>query len=161
MGLGGPLTGRSATPKHPLTVLVFRATREIMPMSGSRMLVCSLVLGALVAACSDDPGLPAAEYEVQVRTDSFFPSVLEIDAGERVRWVSTLRKSADSPRTVTSGSGAADPQAGARFDEELDGYGSGDKTGDAFAFRFDEPETVFYFSRLPAGREFAGRVIVR
>jgi hypothetical protein len=43
----------------------------------------------------------------------------------------------------------------------LDGYGSGDRNGEAFVRRFDEPDTVFYFSRLPAGRGFTGRVIVR
>lgn len=130
-------------------------------MSGSRLLVCSLVLGALVAACGDDATLPDADHEVQVRTADFFPATLEVAAGERVRWVSILRQGEDSRRTVTSGIGPADPEAGVRFDEELEGYGSGDRTGEAFVFQFDEPDTVFYFSRLPAGREFTGRVIVR
>ncbi len=130
-------------------------------MSGSRLLVCSLVLGALAAGCGDEASLPDAEHEVQVRTEDFFPVTLDIAAGERVRWVSILRQGTDSRRTVTSGTGPADPQAGVLFDEELDGYGSGDRTGETFVFRFDEPDTVFYFSRLPAGREFTGRVIVR
>lgn len=130
-------------------------------MSRSRLLACSLALGAFFAACGDDATLPKADHEVEVRTADFFPATLEISTGESVRWVNVLRKGADSPRTVTSGVGPADPQAGSLFDEELDGYGSGDRTGEAFVRRFDEPDTVYYFSRLPAGHEFTGRVIVR
>jgi plastocyanin len=130
-------------------------------MSGSRWVVCSLVLAACLAACGEDSALPDAEYEVEVRTADFFPATLVINSGERVRWVNVLRRAADSPRTVTSGGGPDDPQAGVLFDEELDGYGSGDRNGEAFVRKFDEPDTVFYFSRLPAGRGFTGRVIVR
>ena len=130
-------------------------------MRGSRLCLIATGLAALVISCGDDPGLPEAEHEVQVRTDSLFPSTLTVTAGERVRWVSILREGADTRRSVTSGSGPADTLAGGLFDAVLEGYGSGDPTGDTFVFRFEEPETTRYFSRFPEGHEFTGVVIVR
>jgi plastocyanin len=115
----------------------------------------------LVACGEDDESLPAAEAEVLVRSDSYLPETIEIEAGQRVRWVHAERRGPDSGRTVTSGEGPNDPQAGALFDALLEGYASDERFGDTFVFRFEEPDSVSYFSRIPAGREFRGRVIVR
>ncbi len=122
-----------------------------------------VLTAAFLASCGDDQTKPAANEEVEVLTESFLPAQVEITTGQSVRWVNNLRKDANSLRTVTSGKPTDPPEMqGLLFDVELDGYDSGEPWGDVFVFEFNDPEvdTVYYFSRYPAGNEFTGRVLV-
>lgn len=71
------------------------------------ILFASLCLGASLA--------PAATYTIQQQGTTFSPSEVIIFAGDTVEWVWN-----SGSHTVTSGAGAADPDAGTMFDMPLD-----------------------------------------
>jgi plastocyanin len=95
---------------------------------------------------------------IEIQTAQFFPREVHSMPGRPVRWVNRLSRSAQNERTVTSGTGPDDPDAGALFDELVVGFAEGEE--DDFVFRFDEPGEYPYFSRLPSGEEFTGTVTV-
>lgn len=121
-----------------------------------------LFLAGLLFApgCSEDEQVPFADHEVKVRRIDFLPDSLFVAAGERVRWVNTLSQSTQNTRTVTSGEGPGDPEAGSLFDATLAGYSSGNAVGDYFVFQFLDPGRYPYFTRLPTGDEYSGVIIV-
>jgi plastocyanin len=121
------------------------------------VLASLLVLGS---GCGEDEQVPAADHEVKIRRTDFFPDSLFIEAGESVRWVNTLSQSTQNTRTVTSGNGPSDPQAGTLFDATLEGYASGNAFGDFFVYLFEDPGRYPYFTRLPAGEGYSGVIIV-
>jgi plastocyanin len=122
-----------------------------------------LVLAAAASlaglACSDDPA-PKADAEVRVETQRFFPAQLFIARGDQVRWVNVLRRDAGNVRTVTSGTGPDDPEAGELFDVSLQGFATGEIEGESTTYTFNEAGTYTYFSREPQGQEFTGTVRV-
>jgi plastocyanin len=114
----------------------------------------------LAAGCGSDTA-PKADAEVRIQTARFFPDPVEIRPGDTVRWVNTLSRSTENRRTVTSGTGPNDPQAGAAFDDTLQGYPPGSAEGQSVIHEFDDPGTYPYFSRIPQGAEFSGTIVVR
>jgi plastocyanin len=121
------------------------------------LLVLLASLGSsLTTGCGDDQELPEAEAEVEVRPTDFFPDSVSISAGSRVLWVN--RQPSGIVRTVTSGTGSSDSTAGALFDAVLDGFEKGEKFGDTFVFRFNDPGVYPYFNRIDG--EFSGVVTV-
>ncbi len=122
--------------------------------------ILALLAGAL-SGCNGAATRPPGEKQVVIRTDSFFEKQIEVTAGQPVRWVNGLSRSADNVRSVTSGTGPDDPDAGKLFDVTLQGYAPGQPEGEDFVHRFAEPGVYPYFSRYPAGHEFGGTVYVQ
>jgi len=118
------------------------------------------LLIVIVSACSEDEQVPLADHEVRIRQLDFLPDSLGIVAGQTVRWVNTMSQSAANTRTVTSGEGPDDSEAGSLFDATLGGYSSGHAYGDYFVFKFVDPGRYPYFTRLPTGEEYTGVVVV-
>jgi plastocyanin len=112
-----------------------------------------------LAACGEEEG-PGADYEIRIETARFFPSTLDIPAGSNVRWVNVLSRAPENLRTVTSGSLPPDASDGAAFDDTLQGYPPGTGRGETVTRRFDEPGVYPYFTRIPAGSEYAGSITV-
>ncbi len=96
-----------------------------------------------------------------METARFFPSASVIPIGGKVRWVNFLSRSDANRRTVTSGTGPEDPDAGMLFDVTLEGFGQGEPTGESYTRTFNERGTFNYFTRLPSGAEFTGTVTVQ
>jgi len=115
---------------------------------------------ALSFSCGSDNG-PRVDTRIRVERFRFFPNQVDVRPGTRVRWVNVERRANDATFSVTSGTGPDDPEAGALFDRTLLGAPQGEPEGDDFIYKFDERGTFFYFSRLPEGGEFMGRVTVR
>lgn len=111
----------------------------------------------LAAGCGNDS--PGADHEIRIETARFFPKDPDLRPGETVRWYNTLPKSAENVRTVTSGTGPDDPDAGKLFDVTLQGYEG--KNFDDFTYKFTDRGTYPYFTRLPQGGEYGGTVTVR
>jgi plastocyanin len=122
--------------------------------------VAVLVL-SLGSGCGDDAAGPEVDREVRVERARFFPEVIDVTPGAKIRWVNVLPRTAENERTVTSGTGKEDPDAGDTFDVTLRGYASGEARGETFVFEFIDRGTFTYFSRLPDGEEFFGTVTVR
>lgn len=125
-----------------------------------RMLLAAAALLVFAAACDDEPK-PDVDVEIRIETARFFPSAVTVGPGSRVRWVNVLRREEGNVRTVTSGTGPDDPDAGMMFDAPLQGYASGEAEGENFTFRFDSFGTFHYFTRLPNGQEYGGTVTVQ
>ena len=121
-------------------------------------LTASALATFLVLGCGDDEA-PSADFTVEVQTARFFPSQLSVPVGSTVRWVNVNPR--DSLRTVTSGTGVDDPEAGAAFDDTLSGYAQGSTEGESVIHQFDDRGTFYYFSRIPQGSDFTGRVEVQ
>jgi hypothetical protein len=126
----------------------------------------ALLAGAVHwAACGDDDdsGLPV-DRTIRITETNFIPNEVTVVSGSRIEWQNRFRED----RTVTSGTGAADPAAGDLFDVTLRGYRSGEAIGGTWQQVFTatdtlHPDTIHYFSRLvPDGftSPFRGRVIV-
>ncbi len=120
-----------------------------------------VLLAGVLTGCGGEATRPPGEEQVLVRTDSFFQKQVVVTAGQPVRWVNVLRRSEENLRTVTSGTGPDDPDAGKLFNATLQGYASGDPVGEDFVHRFTQPGTYPYFSRFPVGHEFSGTVYVQ
>jgi plastocyanin len=123
-------------------------------MSGRRRAPRGLTLAFSVlifaaASCGDEETSgPAPDVTIRVNESNFNPASREIHVGQTVEWENRYRDG----RTVTSGLGPDDPDAGLLFDEELAGYPSGEAVGGKFRFKFLEADTVHYFSRdVPGG----------
>jgi plastocyanin len=114
----------------------------------------------LAAGCGSDES-PNVQAEIRIETARFFPDPVDIRPGDTVRWVSILPRSPENLRTVTSGTGPDDPDAGIAFDDTLQGYRAGSPEGESVTHTFDDPGTYTYFSRIPAGSEFSGTILVR
>ncbi len=86
---------------------------------------------------------------VQVATSgaSFSPANVSINVGDAVKWTSS------GSHTVTSGTGAADPNVGALFDEGL-------SVGQTFQFTFTVPGVYHYFCRPHESSGMKGTVTV-
>jgi plastocyanin len=136
----------------------FREGPAVVSAVGRLIVLASLLV--LGSGCGEDEQVPAADHEVKVRRSDFFPDSLFVEAGESVRWVNTLSQSTENRRTVTSGDGPSDPQAGTLFDAVLEGYSSGNAFGDYFVYLFQDPGRYPYFTQLPAGGEYSGVIIV-
>ncbi len=104
---------------------------------------------------------PSADQEIRVQTASFFPQEVEIHAGQKVLWVNVLRKAPENVRTVMSGTGPDDPDAGALFNHTLEGFGNGQATGESFTYTFTDVGDYPFFSQPPGGAVFRGTVTVR
>ncbi len=89
----------------------------------------------------------AANFTVVQVDLTFTPDDLTINVGDTVEWVHQ-----SGFHTVTNGTGAADPQAGAMFDANL---GSG-----TFSFTFNSSGDVPYFCRPHEGFGMAGMIHV-
>lgn len=130
-------------------------------MVGGRLvsgLVLAMVVLSLACSSTTEPQVAAT---VRVETARFFPDQVEVSPGAQVRWYNFLAQGAGTDRTVTSGTGPGDENAGDLFDEVLGGYAQGQPEGDSFIYEFNEPGEYKYFSRLPGGAEFFGTVVVR
>ena len=124
-----------------------------------RLVMAGLALLLGTTACSEDSA-PRVDAEIDVRRTAFFPAQVFIKPGARVRWVNVVEP-VEGPRTVTSGSGPGDPDAGMLFDVTLQPRSSGQASGEEYVRRFEEPGNYLYFSRLPQGEEFTGVVVVQ
>ena len=124
------------------------------------LLGLALLLAATNPGCSEDPPTgPLVDAVIKIRDTTFIPSTLTIEVNQRVEWQNWSRDA----RTVTSGVGPNDPDAGDRLDVRLDGYPSGEAIGGRLQLQFTEPDTFYYFSRnVPPGYEgaFLGTIIV-
>lgn len=127
----------------------------------TRRLFWLLIPVSLVLFACSETAQPRADHEIRVETARFFPSVEDVALGASVRWTNVLRDAPENVRTVTSGTGPDDPEAGALFDVSLKGFASGEATGESFLFSFSERGTYSYFSRLPDGAEFTGTIRVQ
>jgi plastocyanin len=116
---------------------------------------------SLVATACDDTDPERFDHEIRVQVDSFFPKNIVVGVGSRVRWVNVQRKDQGTARSVTSGTGPDDTDAGVLFDAVVDGFETGEIEGDEFIHRFTDIGTFSYFSRLPEGEEFGGTVVVQ
>lgn len=110
----------------------------------------------LAAGCDDEDGAnepivgDGNVFEVQIEGDMFTPRELTIPVGATVRWVN-----GDSEdHTVTSGTGAADPGAGASFDRTLG-------PGETFEVTFDSSGEQPYFCRIHEALGMTGRITVK
>lgn len=90
-----------------------------------------------------------ASQTVQVSASgvSFSPANVSINVGDAVRWTSS------GSHTVTSGTGAADPNAGNEFDRTL-------PAGQSFQHTFSAPGVYHYFCRPHEGSGMKGTVTV-
>jgi plastocyanin len=78
----------------------------------------------------------AATHTVTQVGNTFDPPEITIDVGDTVEWVHTA-----GIHTVTSGTGAMDPEVGLLFDEDLT------SAAPLVTFTFNEPGDVPYFCR--------------
>ena len=124
--------------------------------------LCGLAL-LLVAAnpgCSEDPPTgPLIDVVVKIRDTTYIPAIVTIEVNQRVEWQNWSR----DDRTVTSGVGPNDPNAGELLDAQLAGYPNGEAIGGRLQRQFTEPDTFYYFSReVLAGYTgaFLGTIIV-
>lgn len=119
-----------------------------------------MVLLLVSPGCSEDPPTgPPIDRTIRVLDTTFIPSNTTIQVGQWVEW----QNRSQEDRTVTSGVGADDPEAGSLFDVMLEGYPSGEAIGGRFVRQFTEPDTIYYFSRkVPDGftGDFLGVLIV-
>jgi plastocyanin len=90
-----------------------------------------------------------AEVEVKVRNNVFIPRDITIPMGETVKWVWE-----EGFHTTTSGTGSADPQAGALWDEFIT---SSDTT---FSFQFNDEGVFPYFCIPHESLDMKGTVTV-
>jgi len=121
------------------------------------MLATALAMTPAVMSCGDDA--PEASAEVQIKRDAFFPSSIEILAGETVSWVNVLSRSAENLRTVTSVDSTETHDL--LFDVALEGYESGEAFGERYTHKFKERGVWHYFTRNPQDDQFTGMVVVR
>lgn len=137
-----------------------RFTGSKSPEKLAALLGLSLLLVATNPGCSEDPPTgPLVNVVIKIRDTTFFPSNVAIQVNQRVEWQNWSR----DDRTVTSGLGPNDPDAGDILDIRLDGYPSGEAIGGRYQLQFTEPDTFYYFSReVPPGYEgaFLGTIIV-
>jgi plastocyanin len=93
-----------------------------------------------IAFCLSLAPLPltAAVHTVEVIGLTFVPAELDIDQGDTVEWV---HDGTSTFHTLTSGTGAADPQAGALFDVTFA------SPGQVFSQLFADSGDVPYFCR--------------
>ena len=124
------------------------------------MLATALVLIPAVMSCGDDEA-PGADHEVKVQRAAFFPSTVELQVGESVRWVNILSKSPENLRTVTSGLVDSTETHGLLFDVTLEGYESGEAFGQNYTHKFEDRGVWHYFTRNPQNDQFTGMVVVR
>jgi plastocyanin len=104
-----------------------------------------------VAALALSSSAFGATHVVTVQDNFVFtPSIVTIHAGDSVEW---RHVGSSIPHTTTSGTGAADPQAGVLWDESLN-------PSDTFAYEFDIPGNYDYFCRIHEGSGMTGQVIV-
>jgi plastocyanin len=93
----------------------------------------------------------AATHNVTVSSFVFTPDSLTIDLGDTVEWTWV-----SGTHTVTSGTGAADPNVGALFDEALN---SGSVS---FSYTFNDTAGAYpYFCRFHESRGMKGVVVVQ
>jgi plastocyanin len=124
--------------------------------------VAALAALTLLAApgCSEDPPTgPHIDVVIKVRDTTYIPSNVTIQVNQRVEWQNVSR----DPRTITSGVGPEDPDAGEILDVTLAGYPPGEAIGGRLQRQFTEPDTFYYFSReVPDGftGDFLGVIIV-
>jgi plastocyanin len=94
-----------------------------VPRHLNAVLFVTLVVGW--ACASDKPTGPPAAAEIKIMDTAFVPAIVSIDPGQTIEWINRSR----DHRTVTSGFGAADPEAGQDFDVDLAGYRPGEPDG--------------------------------
>ncbi len=123
-------------------------------------LALSAPAAVILSSCGDDDaGGPPADVVIRINESNFNPASIEISAGQVVEWENRFSQT----RTVTSGTGPDDPDAGLEFDESLAGYPSGKVVGGRYRMKFDTPDTIRYFSReVPPGfvGVFSGNILV-
>jgi plastocyanin len=90
---------------------------------------------AMVSLLAAGP-VRAATHVVTQSGFSFLPTNLVILVGDTVRWEHT-----SGTHTVTNGTGASDPEAGALFDAPLSG------SDPVFEYTFNDPGLIDYFCR--------------
>ncbi len=91
------------------------------------------------------------ELEVAVLDSEFDPQTAYVFEGEQILWVFD----GDIPHTVTSGTGIADPEAGAAFDESI-GFANPD-----FSYLYETVGTYPYFCRPHEIMGMTGSVVVQ
>lgn len=111
--------------------------------TGGALLIAAVTL-ALAPGCSESPPTgPQVSETIKIRDTVFLPSTATIRVGQWVAWENVVR----DDRTVTSGTGPDDPDAGDLFDVALEGYPPGKPVGGRFLRQFTEPDTITYFTR--------------
>jgi plastocyanin len=111
----------------------------------------SLLVAVLTLTFALTGGAFGATHVVTVQDNLVFtPDVLTIHAGDAVEW---QHVGSSISHTTTSGTGAADPNAGVLWDEPLNPGGS-------FTYTFDVPGTYDYFCRPHEGTGMTGQVFV-
>lgn len=129
-----------------------------IPRHFNAVLFVTLVVGW--ACASDKPTGPPAAAEIKIMDTAFVPAIVSIDPGQTIEWINRSR----DHRTVTSGFGAADPEAGQDFDVDLAGYRPGEPDGGHFRKTFAHTDTVHFFSRIAPsglGSTISGTIIIR
>ena len=136
-------------------MLCFRPTRIPGACIG-----LALLLAGVNPGCSEDPPTgPMVDVVIKIRDTTYIPSSVTISINQRVEWQNWSRDA----RTVTSGAGASDPEAGELLDVRLEGYPNGEAIGGRHQRQFTEVDTFYYFSRdVPPGYTgaFDGTIIV-
>jgi plastocyanin len=102
----------------------------------------------LIALAPPGAGAQTTHTVTQTGT-SFSPANLVIEVGDTVRWVWT-----SLAHTVTSGTGASDPNVGALFDAALNSFSP------QFQFTFNQAGTVPYFCRPHELGGMTGTIVV-
>lgn len=85
--------------------------------------------------------------QVSASDFSFSPSSIAINVGDTVKWT------ASGSHTITSGTGASDPNAGALFSQHV-------STGQVFSFVFTLPGTFHYFCEFHESSGMKGTITV-
>lgn len=107
----------------------------------------SLVVSFLLAASS---AAVAATHFVDQTDFSFAPDFLVVNVGDTVVW-----QWSSFSHTVTNGTGAADPNAGRRFDGSLSSFNP------TFSYTFTTAGTVPYFCRPHELMGMTGTIVVQ
>jgi len=116
--------------------------KAMQRMSAAGCLAAAALLVAVSVA-------PAATVIVNHAATSFVPADIIIEVGDTVQWNWSI-----AIHTVTSGTGAADPEAGDLFDAPLDG------ANPTFSFVFSSEGTFPYFCRTHELMGMSGTVTV-
>ena len=117
---------------------------EVEPMKSMPLRLLFLILATLPAAA-----FAQTTHVVNQLNLTFRPNDITIEVGDTVRWVYS-----SGSHTVTSGTGAGDPAAGALFDAPLNGSNT------SFEFTFATPGDYDYFCRPHANFGMTGVVRV-
>jgi len=121
-----------------------------MTLLPGKAATAALVAAVALAGCGgsgEDSGSSPASAKVTLRTFTFAPDPVEIEAGTEVTWTNEDETTHD----VT---------AGVRDKPEQQFGGTLDPTGGTYSASFDEPGTFDYFCSIHSGPGMEAQVVV-